>query len=234
MDSMSDLAALRERIKGGECRGAAFRELVEEQARIDHNETGYDELDELVNDLLFVGEMPVPTVGLHREMVEYYKTPARIVFEWVERMEFGAGELFYDLGSGLGQVAMLINLLTGVRAHGVEIEPAYCSFARDCAERLHLDDVSFVAGDVREMDISDGTIFFLYTPFTGEILQTVLSRLRSISHPIRIIACGPCMEEVGRQDWLTPLPGPAGNFSTGQTATKCFIHFAPASHSTRS
>jgi SAM-dependent methyltransferase len=227
MDRIGDLAALRRSVKAGECRGAAFRKMVEERVRVDYDQTGYDELDEFVNELLFVGEMPAPTVGLEREMVEYYKTPARIVFDWVERMEFGDDDLFYDLGSGLGQVTMLMNLLTGVRARGLEIEPAYCAYARGCADRLGLREADFSPGDVRDMDLSDGTIFFLYTPFTGEILQTVLSKLQSISGSIRILACGPCLEVVERQDWLTPLPGSAGNFSTGQLATKCFITWWP-------
>jgi hypothetical protein len=224
MENMDELDVLRERVRDGECRGAIFRGMVEERISIDHGETGYDDLDEFVNDLMFVGEMPMHTVELESEMVEYYKTPARIVFELTAHMEFGAGDVFYDLGSGLGQVAMLTNLLTGVKARGVEFEPAYSRYAQDCAAGLHLDNVSFVTGDVREMDISDGTIFFLFTPFRGEMLQTVLTKLKTVPGPVRILACGPCIEEVARQDWLAAVPGSAGNFSTGQMSTTCFVH----------
>jgi len=223
MEKMGEFEALRERVRNGECRGAAFRAMVEERVRIDHSETGYDDLDEFVNDLLFVGEMPEPTRELEPGMVEYYKTPARMVFEWVERMEFGAGEVFYDLGSGLGQVVMLVNLLTGIEARGVEIEPAYCAFAQDCATGLGLSDVGFVEADVRDADISDGTVFFLYTPFTGGILKDVLARLRSLAKPIRIVTCGPCTEIVAKEEWLTQLSSSAWNFSTGKLAMNCFF-----------
>jgi SAM-dependent methyltransferase len=208
MDIISDFAALRLRVRSGECRGAAFREMVEEHVRIDQAETGYDEVDEFVNELLFVGEMPEPAIELGPEMVEYYKTPARMVFEWTERMAFGSDDVFVDLGSGLGQVAMLVNLLTGIPAWGVEIEPAYCDYARSCAHELGLCDVSFITGDVREVDVSEGTIFFLYTPFTGEILQTLLERLQAIERPIRIISFGPCTEDLVRMGWLSDPTGP--------------------------
>jgi SAM-dependent methyltransferase len=208
---MMDLFLLRDRVRSGECRGAAFRAMVSEYVCIDYDESGYDELDEFVNELMFRGEMPEPTRKLEPGMVEYYKTPARLVFEWVERMEFGADDVFYDLGSGLGQVAMLVNLLTGVRARGVEIEPAYCDYARGCAHSLGLCDVDFVAGDVRDVDLSDGTVFFLYTPFTGDVLAAVVDKLRAIPRPIRIVAWGP------------HLSSSAWNFSTGKLAANCFF-----------
>jgi len=201
---MEDFAMLRERVRSGEYRGRRFREMVEQYVPIDYSESGYDDLDVFVNDLLFVGEMPEPTWELDAEMVEYYKTPARLIFEWVERMEFAAGDVFYDIGAGLGQVAMLVNLLTGIETRGVEIEPAFCAYAQGCAGALGLRDVHFVAADAREVDYSDGTIFFLYTPFRGEIMAAVLDQLRraASSKPVRVIAVGPCTEEVAKA-----LPG---------------------------
>jgi SAM-dependent methyltransferase len=201
---MDDLAMLRERMRNGGCRGQRFREMVERYVPIDYSESGYDDLDVFVNELLFVGEMPEPTRELDAEMVEYYKTPARLIFEWVERMEFAANDVFYDIGSGLGQVALLVNLLTGIEARGVEIEPAFCAYAQGCAAALGLHDVHFVAADAREVDYSEGTIFFLYTPFRGEIMASVLEQLQKValSKPIRVIAVGPCTEEVARA-----LPG---------------------------
>src|SRR5258708_1263226 len=195
---------LRELVRSGTCRGKAFREMVEKHVKIDRSESGYDDLDVFVNELLFVGEMPKPTRELGPEMVEYYKTPARMVFEFVD--ELAPGDVFLDIGSGLGQVVLLVNLITGIEARGVEIEPAYCDYARGCAAGLGLRDVHFVTPDAREADFSDGTVFFLYTPFKGELLQAELDRLRQVaaSRPIRIITYGPCTEAVARQEWVGP------------------------------
>jgi len=195
---MDEFDVLRERVRNGECRGRRFLETVEQYVAIDYSESGYDDLDVFVNDLLFVGEMPEPTRALDAGMVEYYKTPARLIFEWVERMELAPNDVFYDVGAGLGQVAMLVNLLTGIEARGVEIEPAFCAYAQGCAAELGLSDVHFVAADARELDYSEGTLFFLYTPLRGELLITVLERLRQVagSKPIKIITYGPCVAEV--------------------------------------
>ncbi|HEY4111892.1 hypothetical protein [Puia sp.] len=184
---------LRERIRNGECRGKAFREMVAEYVKIDYEESGYDHLDLFINRLLSVQEMPMPTLELEPEMVEFYKTPARIVFGWIDRIGFPADAVFYDVGAGLGQVVLLVHLLTGIRARGVEIEPAYCDYARDCAGGLGLQDVDFICADARNADLSDGTIFFLYTPFRGAMLKSVLDRLKALSESksIEVLTYGP-------------------------------------------
>src|SRR5580704_8458057 len=98
----------------------------------------YDDLDVFVNEWLGTGEMPEPTLERPAGMVEFYKTPARVVLELARRITVGEADVFYDLGAGLGQVVLLMHLLTGVEARGVEIEPAYCEYARRCAEGLGL------------------------------------------------------------------------------------------------
>jgi hypothetical protein len=175
---------------------------------MDRGEMGYDELDVFVNRLLNVGEMPAPTMELAAEMVEFYKTPARVVVELADRVKFGPGDVFVDLGAGLGQVVVLVHLLAGVRTMGVEIEPVYCAFARRCAEKLGLAGVSFVAADARVADLSTGTVFFLFTPFKGEVFSQVMERVRAVaaSRGIRVIGYGPCTEEMARLDWLRRVP----------------------------
>jgi SAM-dependent methyltransferase len=164
----------------------------------------YDELDVLVNRLLYIGEIPVPTVGLTAEMVEFYKTPVRVVLELAERVNWGPEDVFFDLGSGLGQLVMLVNILTGVVAKGVEIEPAYCEYARACAAAHRLSDVEFIAGDARVADLSAGTVFFLFTPFKGEVFCQVMERVRvlALTREIRVIGYGPCSAEIARLGWL--------------------------------
>src|SRR5580692_11631832 len=102
---------------------------------------------------------------------------------------------------------MLVNRLTGITTKGVEFEPAFCAYARDCAAELNLSNVTFINADARKADYSEGTIFFMYTPFTGEILQEVLALLReqSLLRKIRIITYGPCTAEVAGQNWLESI-----------------------------
>jgi SAM-dependent methyltransferase len=127
-----------------------------------------------------------------------------MIFELVEKAHLTGEDVFYDLGSGLGQVSLLVNLLSGVTAKGVEFEPAYCDYARARAADLHLSGVEFINVDARQADYSDGTVFFMYTPFEGKMLQEVLEKLRLEAQRRRIslFTYGPCTPQVSRQNWL--------------------------------
>jgi len=202
---------LQVEIQTGSYIGEKFKKLVSEY--VDFNlddsahqeEPGYDNLDVFINGLLSPLEIiPRQTKDLEPEMVFYQKTPARIIFELVEKCNFTKVDVFYDLGSGLGQVAMLVNLMTGVKTKGIEFEPAFCDYSRECATKLNLSNITFINADARQADYLDGTVFFMYTPFHGGILKEVLEILRkeSLQREIKIITYGPCTPEVASQSWL--------------------------------
>jgi hypothetical protein len=177
--------------------------------------TGYDALDALVDGVLDLAEIPAPTRAPEREMIHLEPTPARVVLELADRISWQPEDVFYDLGSGLGQVPILVNLLTGVRAVGVEIEPAYCRVARASAEGLGLADVLFVLADARAADYTPGTVFYFFTPFVGQMLQAVLDRLHDQTRGRTITVCsyGPCSPHIARQPWLRSMdPDPEHEF----------------------
>jgi precorrin-6B methylase 2 len=176
------------------------------------DEPAYDNLDIFINGLFSSQSIPDQTIDLETEMVYYQKTPARVVFELVEKFQFRKDDVFSDLGAGLGQPAILVNLLAGIKAIGIEIEPAFCSYARNCAKELNLSQVEFIQADARKADYTEGNIFFMFTPFKGKILEEVLEILRKVSllRKIRIISYGPCTAQVALQSWLqsaNPQPG---------------------------
>lgn len=202
--------SLRENIRNKKYMGNDLRNLLHEYVGSDLNPggqrevIGYDNLDIFLNGLSSFLPVPEATRSLEPEMVYYQKTPGRIILELVEKAKFTKGDVFFDLGSGLGQVAILVNLLSGVRTKGIEFEPAFCHYASTCATQLNLSNVSFINADARETNYSDGTVFFMYTPFEGNMLQTVLEILRNESRTrkIRIFTYGPCAVQVATQDWL--------------------------------
>lgn len=203
---------LRQNIASGNYTSAQLKQRIAEYAcgasgGGSQADDGYDNLDALVNGLLLTEVAPEGPSRRDPEMLFYQPTPVRIVLEMVERADFRQHDVFYDIGSGLGQVSILVHLLTGIRAKGVEVEPDYCDYARRCARGLNLSQVRFVNVDAREADFSDGTTFFLYTPFKGRMLQRVLERLRQESKKRRIRLCtyGPCTLHVARQTWLERL-----------------------------
>lgn len=168
---------------------------------------GYDGLDVLVGSVLVTQQSPPATIARDPEMVHHQATPARVILDLVDRVEFAPEDVFYDIGSGLGQVAILVNLLSNVRVKGIEFEPAYCDHARQQAQAFALDNVEFINVDARGADYSDGTIFFMFTPFRGSILRTVLDRLRDAARgrTVRLCTYGSCTLQVAREGWLESM-----------------------------
>lgn len=204
---------LRAKIRLGNYTPWEFRKMVDTYISLDladnrnQEKAGYDELDAFINGLFPDLALPEQTVSLEPEMVYFQKTPARVVFELVANCPFAENDVFFDLGSGLGQVSILVNLLTGVKVTGVEMEPAFCTYALSLALSLNLSEVTFIHVDARKADYSAGTVFFLYTPFQGRMLQEVLDllQLESLNRKIKLISYGPCTEHIARQSWLKPI-----------------------------
>jgi len=72
---------------------------------------------------------------------------------------------------------------------------------------LNLSSATFVHQDARAADLSRGTIFYLYTPFTGSVLRTMLESLEreAAGRRIRVCTYGPCTRTVAAEPWLGPV-----------------------------
>ncbi|HEY6487487.1 MAG: class I SAM-dependent methyltransferase [Terracidiphilus sp.] len=165
---------------------------------------GYDSLDEVVSGVLQLEEPREAPAHPDPEMVFYQPTPARHIFHFFRLAQLSASDTLIDLGAGLGHVPILTSICTGARCEGIEVEAAYVASARRCAESLNLNRVQFVQQDARTADFSAGSIFYLYTPFRGTILDAVFRRLRheAEGRTIRIATFGPCTDAVAREPWL--------------------------------
>ena len=177
---------------------------------------GYDYLDELVGSVLRWQMPGPPQAALEDGMVFYQPTPARHVFDLIERAAPGAQDVLVDLGSGLGHVVLLAAICTAARCIGIEREAAYVDSARRTARALRADNATFLRCDARMADFSTGTLFYFYTPFLGDVLRTVLDALRAQAalREIRVAAFGPCMPIIAGEPWLQP----AGEPETGRIA----------------
>jgi hypothetical protein len=226
---------LRENIRTGVYTGSSFREMIGKylgsgirpgpptspaspvsdigQPDAPDN-SGYDNLDIFINGLLSGRPMPEATKEPTPEMVFYQKTPVRVVFELTEMAQLQKDDVFIDIGSGLGQVAILVNLISGARARGIEYESAYCDYAKTCTSQLNLPNVEFIDSDALNGNYAEGTVFFLYTPFEGRLLQDMLEILykESRKRMIRVFTYGPCSPQIARQPWLHCVNGGADNF----------------------
>lgn len=197
--------SVRQNIQRG-AGGSALLEWMPDAASL-RSGSGYDYLDDLVSGVLRFEEPSAEAAKLESEMVAYQPTPARHIFDLVSRTALTERDVLIDLGSGLGHVTLVASICTNASCTGIELEPAFVDCARKSARSLTLNNARFMRGDVRTADLSEGTAFYLYTPFTGAILRDVLSSLRNEAEKreIRICTFGPCTRVVAQEQWLTAI-----------------------------
>jgi hypothetical protein len=144
--------------------------------------------------LLGISVGPLEQTSLADELITYVPSGVAPIVQAVLDASLGPEDVFIDLGSGLGKAVMLAHLLSGARARGVEVQPALAAHADECASRLGLREVTFSVDDARDAELSNGTVFFLYLPFTGSVLARVLERLREVAAQRTILVCALGME----------------------------------------
>ena len=174
---------------------------------------GYDHVDELISGVLQTREPTIEPLRQLPEMVFYQPTPARHILQLIRISALSASDTLVDLGSGLGHIPILASILAGAQCIGVEAEEAYVASARECARSLHLNRVTFVHQNATDANLAGGTVFYLYTPFTGGTLKTVLRKLQkeSTERLITICTLGPCTSTVAMEPWLNASSAPDPN-----------------------
>jgi SAM-dependent methyltransferase len=210
---------LRTKIRNGIYQNSSFMQMIAEHTGYNLNDAngahqiGYNNLDVFLNGLLALDPLPDAILDREPEMVFYQKTPAKIIFELATLAQLSSDDIFIDLGSGLGQVIILMNLLSGTHSVGIEYEPAYHQYAQACAQQLNLANVEFINLDARKGDYSKATVFFLYTPFEGNMLNDMMDILKKQAQQrnIRIFTYGPCSPKIALKNWLTCVNGNAGS-----------------------
>jgi hypothetical protein len=192
--------SIREAILRGEGRDA-MRPWLESS---DDASPAYDYRDALISGVLQLPEPYGEIAALEKDMVFYQPTPARRIFDLLELCQLRKDDLLIDLGAGLGHVSLLTAICTPARSIGIERELAYVQSATGAATALGLECARFACEDLREADFSNGTVFYLYTPVTGALLEQVMAKLEyeAMRRPIRITSLGPCTALLAQATWL--------------------------------
>jgi hypothetical protein len=204
-------ACIRDQIQAGAC-PAEFSSLLT-GLTIPPRGLAYDHLDDLIAGVFQFEPPPEELRPLAPDSVFYQPTPARHLFHLINAASITSADTLIDLGSGLGQVPLLVSICTGAPCIGIEFDPVWVASAKKCADVLNLRNVTMLAQDAREADLSSGTVFYLYTPFTGATLAEVIGSLRVqfSLRPIRICTFGPCALSISSETWLKPLAPPAAD-----------------------
>lgn len=186
-----------EAIRAGRLRGEAlWRELVS---------VPFVERDAWIDEALELQAPPDDVPGLPPGTVPYVPCAVDAILHTVLDAPVHAHDVFVDLGAGLGRVALLVHLLTGARAVGVEMQPPLVECARATARRLDAHAVTFHLGDAATTEVADGTVFFIYASFSPAVLRRVLRWLEGVASQRAIVLCAVGFDVHG-ESWLEARP----------------------------
>lgn len=97
------------------------------------------------------------------DLVPFVTTPVEVVKAMLEIAEINPNDILYDLGSGDGRISIFAAQQYGIRSKGVEIDADLVRLANQNAKEAGVMDlVSFIEGDLFELDLSQATVLTLY------------------------------------------------------------------------
>lgn len=168
------------------------------------------ERDAWLDRILGIDELPDDGPDLPRGCVPYIPCSVDTLLRMVEHADVRPGDVFVDIGAGLGRSAVLTHLVTGASALGIEIQAGLARAARELTQRLNTPRVAVIEGDAAQHtdSLASGSVFFLYCPFSGARLQQVLDGLEAVARvrPIRIC----CVDlTLPSRPWLVEAAPPA-------------------------
>ncbi len=148
------------------------------------------ERDAWVDRLLGLHAIPDDGPALPRGGVPYLPCAVEALLRVVELAEVTSTDVVVDVGAGVGRAAAVLHLLTGAATIGLEIQPALVQAAHDLVTRRPTLRFEPVEGDAPQLTghLARGTVFFLYCPFGGDRLASLLDRLEAVAatRPIRV------------------------------------------------
>jgi len=135
----------------------------------------------------------------------YGKTPYFVIDRILKNLHLGKNDVFYDLGSGYGQVVNYVALRTNVRkAVGIELAPWRVEWSNRMAKKVGLKNVKFRASNILKADYSDGTVFFIFNPFSVDVLGKVGRRLSTMKGR-KIVSLGPSCWYFDTMPWAKKI-----------------------------
>ena len=124
-----------------------------------------------------------------------------------DRLTLAPGDIFYDIGCGPGRALCYFAREPIAECIGVELMPDLAAAARSNARKLRgrRAKIDIHTSDATQQDYAGGTIFFMYNPFSIEVMAPVLDRINQgrDGREVRIVYANPVVAEaMDRCDWL--------------------------------
>ncbi|MEP7361383.1 MAG: hypothetical protein ABI744_07375, partial [Chloroflexota bacterium] len=156
----------------------------------------------------------IPAVGDSNDAAwqgHYQPTPYRDIFVMLRHAGIGTGDVYVDLGCGLGRTVFAAHWLGAKRAVGVEINRQLAAQCERSAARHRrapaCDDpvraVEFVCAPAQAYSHPDTTAVFLFHPFGAgtlkQVVDTLDDELTRRPRPLQVIYFNPVHDQVFEQ-----------------------------------
>jgi protein-L-isoaspartate O-methyltransferase len=160
-------------------------------------EAPLDVRDHLVEEILGIAYPPLDLAPAERGVNRDFTSSLQEVLFVLEHARLGPDSSFVDLGAGLGKVVLLVALLTGARAWGVELDTQLMASAQSAARSLGLERAQFLHGDIRDVPLPPADAYYLFIPFLGS--GAIAERLAPIAAQRKLLLFSQTLD-------LTELP----------------------------
>jgi hypothetical protein len=185
-------ADIAQQLRTGDLAPARFRERWERLGFTEAAGRASTAADDWLEGLLRISRI---TTGQNRPPFGQVNLASRAqrISDFLSTTSPGQHDTVYDLGCGNGKFAITVAASCSARVKGVEYGQTYVESARRTGERFALPNLEFIHADVRDVDMSDGTAFYLYFPFWGEVAHAVARTLGDVARArdITVYASGP-------------------------------------------
>jgi hypothetical protein len=117
--------------------------------------------------------------------VVHYQSMWRDLYDAIDAMELKAGETVVDLGSGTGNLGLLIGLLRpDVKFIGLEIVGLRTSYANKASEELGFKNVRYVTTNLADLSsrLPQADHFYAYSPLNEATSEIVTEKLLTLSN----------------------------------------------------
>jgi len=137
------------------------------------------------------------------------ETKIPIIAEFIDTVKPTEHDVVWDLGAFYGIIGIYGALTTPACYRCVEIVPERVKESRRIQKKFGIENVEFILKDVKNVDFSDGTIFYLFNPFSYSTLLWVGDVLHEIAdsrpEPIKIGVNNDEYCYFARENWLEPI-----------------------------
>lgn len=161
--------------------------------------------DAAVDELFDLDPFVPDAADLPSGCVPYIAAPVSALVRLVDSIGLASSDTFVDIGCGPGRAMMLVHLLTGARAAGIEVQAHLITLGSRVVQRFGLDHVRLSHADACDAALLPvGDVYFMYCPFGAERLSRVLGVLERRARERQIFVVG-LQVNIPGCPWLEPV-----------------------------